>query len=301
MIELRHMRYFVAVAEELHFGRAAQKLYIAQPPLSQQIRHLEQQIGVELFDRSHRRVRLTEPGRVFLDQARKTLAQAEYSIKSAQASAIGETGRIEVGFVSSATFDDIIPSIIRNFRERHPGVVLALHELTSAEQVQALRDGTIHVGFVRPPVGDDTLTLETVLSEPLVAALPSSHPLARAESVNLADLANDSFVMLPRHMNLSLHDQILSLCQDAGFSPRVAQEAIQLQTITSLVAAGIGVSLVPASLQNVRRGGIVYREMPGIAARIDMAAAYRAEEVSPALALFLAVTKETAETASVEE
>ncbi len=294
MIELRHMRYFVAVAEELHFGRAAEKLYIAQPPLSQQIKQLEIRMGVQLFIRNRRRVRLTEAGVVFLDQARKTLAQADFAVEAAKRAATGESGRIEVGFVSSATYHDIIPIIMRVFRDRHPDVVLALHELTSAEQVQALRDGHIHIGFVRPPVGDDSVTLEPVLHEPFMAALPSSHVLSNALEIELGDLGHDPFVMLPRNLNLSLYDQIVSLCQHAGFSPKVAQEAIQLQTITSLVAAGIGVSLVPASLQNLRRVGVVYKRLRGISAKIEIAAAYREDQAPPVLELFLAVIREVA-------
>lgn len=294
MIDLRHMRYFIAVAEELHFGRAAEKLYIAQPPLSQQIKQLEQQIGVQLLIRNRRRVRLTEAGAIFLEQARRTLAQAEFAVQAAQSAAAGEPGNIDIGFVSSATYHDAIPAIIRIFRERHPRVVLTLHELTSAEQAEALRDGAIHVGFVRPPVGDETLTLETVLMEPLVAALPTSHALAGNPVISITSLANDLFVMLPRHLNLSLYDQIIAACQSAGFTPRVAQEAIQLQTITSLVAAGIGVSLVPASLRNVRRAGVVYKRLIDAESRIEMAAAYRADHPSPALHLFLDVVREVA-------
>jgi len=294
MIDLRHMRYFIAVAEELHFGRAAEKLYIAQPPLSQQIKQLEQQIGVQLFVRNRRRVRLTEAGAIFLEQARRTIAQAEFAVSAAQSAATGEPGKIDIGFVSSATYHDAFPTIIRIFRERHPSVLLTLHEFTSAEQVEALRDGGIHLGFVRPPVGDDTLTLETVLMEPFVAALPSTHPLAGSPVISITDLKADQFVMLPRHLNLSLYDQIMAACQNAGFTPQVAQEAIQLQTITSLVAAGIGVALVPASLRNARRVGLVYKRLIGVAARIEMAAAYRPDHPSPALGLFLNVVREVA-------
>jgi DNA-binding transcriptional LysR family regulator len=294
MIELRHLRYFVAVAEELHFGRAAEKLYIAQPPLSQQIKQLEQSMGVELFIRNRRRVRLTEAGHVFLEQARRTLAQADYAVQAAQRAATGESGRLEVGFVSSATYHDVIPNIIRAFRDKHPDAVLALHELTSAEQVQALRDRQIDVGFVRPPIGDDTVTLESVLYEPFVAALPSSHALSNAPEISLSALSADPFVMLPRHLNLSLYDQIVTLCQQSGFSPRVAQEAVQLQTISSLVAAGIGVSLVPASVQNLRRSGVVYKRLRGVSARIEIAAAYREDDAPATLGLFLSVIRDIA-------
>lgn len=294
-IELRHMRYFIAVAEELHFGRAAQKLYIAQPPLSQQIRSLETQIGVALLSRTKRRVRLTEAGVAFLEHAYKTIAQAELAVRAAQITAEGKGGHLDVGFVSSATYHDVIPNILRTFRERYPGVALALHELTSVEQVQALRDGQIHVGFVRPPVGQgDELTLEPVLHEPFVAALPAGHPLSGVDEVPLAKLAADPFVLLPRHLNLSLYDQILMLCHEAGFSPKVAQEAVQLQTISSLVAAGIGVALLPASIQNLRREGLVYKKLKGITAQIEIAVAYRPGDAPAALASFLSVVRETA-------
>ena len=293
-VELRHMRYFIAVAEELHFGRAAEKLYMAQPPLSQQIRSLEQQIGVELLSRTKRRVRLTEAGVVFLAQARKTIAQADLAIRAAQLTAEGKSGHLEVGFVSSATYHDAIPNILRAFRERYPNVALALHELTSVEQVQALRDGQIHIGFVRPPIGDEELTLESVLHEPFIAALPLGHPLAGVDEVPLAALASDPFVLLPRHLNLSLYDQILTLCHEAGFSPKVAQEAVQLQTISSLVAAGIGVALLPASIQNLRREGVVYKSIEGLTAQIEIAAAYRLSDAPATLSSFLGVVREIA-------
>ncbi|MDR3709643.1 MAG: LysR family transcriptional regulator [Capsulimonadaceae bacterium] len=292
MIDLRHMRYFVAVAEELHFGRAAEKLYIAQPPLSHQIKQLEQQIGVKLLERNRRRVRLTEAGAVFLEQARRTLAQAEFAVQAAHNAATGEPDSIEIGFVSSATYHDVIPAIIRVFRERHPRVVMALHELTSAQQAQALLDGSLHIGFVRPPIGEVDLTLQTVLYEPFLVALPSTHPLASESALSITSIANDPFVMLPRHLNLSLYDQIIAICQTAGFRPRVSQEATQLQTITSLVAAGLGVSLVPESLKNVRRSGIVYKRLLDVSARIEMAAAYRKDQPATSLQLLLNVIQE---------
>jgi len=295
------MRYFIAVAEELHFGRAAEKLYMAQPPLSQQIRSLENQMGVELFSRTKRRVQLTEAGAVFLEQARKTLAQADMAVRAAQLTAEGKRGHIEVGFVSSATYHDAIPTILRVFRERFPEVALALHELTSVEQVQALRDGQIHVGFVRPPVGDDELALEPVLYEPFLAALPAGHPLASALEIPLSALSGDPFVLLPRHLNLSLYDQILTLCHEAGFSPRVAQEAVQLQTISSLVAAGIGVALLPASIQNLRREGVVYKSIQGLTAQIELSVAYQQHNPSAAIGSFLAVVREVAAAEAVRE
>ncbi len=176
-MELRHLRYFVAVAEELHFGRAAQRLQMAQPPLSQQIRQLEQELGVELLYRTKRTVRLTEAGLAFLHQARQILVQSEQAIEVAQRASRGEVGRLAIGFVGSATYS-LLPTAVRSFRHQFPDVRLMLHEMTTSEQIEALHDDRIQVGFIRPPISDDKLSVETVLQESFVAVLPEAHPLA---------------------------------------------------------------------------------------------------------------------------
>lgn len=291
-MELRHLHYFVAVAEELHFGRAAERLHIAQPPLSQQIRSLEEELGVQLFYRTKRHVELTEVGQVFLQEARRTLAQAEQAVVAAQRAGRGELGRLVVSFVGSAVYE-ILPVTLRNFHERFPDVELHLRELTTAQQVRALRDGRIQIGFVRPPVGDDTLQTETLFKEPLLVALPETHFLSNQAKIPTEALAHEHFILAPRHLGPGLYDQIISLCKQAGFSPNVTQEAIQMQTILGLVAAGLGVSLIPASARYLRERGIAYRELQHSNVEVEMALAWCKADAPPVLQTFIRVAKET--------
>jgi DNA-binding transcriptional LysR family regulator len=259
-IELRHLRYFLAVADELHFGRAAEKLGIAQPPLSQQIKSLETQVGHPLFERKPR-VRLTPAGEALLEVARRTLAQVEEGLDLARRAGRGEAGKITVGFAASI-LTTALPEILRTYRERHPGVELRLRELSSAAQAAALAEGSIDVGFVREAVEQDTsLTCEPVLREEFVAVFPPAHPLAERARLPLGDLAEEPFVHFPRAVAPTLFDQIADACRRAGFSPRVVQEAQEWLTILGLVEAGLGVSLVPASFRRLRWGGVQYRPL----------------------------------------
>jgi DNA-binding transcriptional LysR family regulator len=292
-VELRHMRYFLAVAEELHFGRAAEKLRIAQPPLSQQIQRLEGELGVKLFERTKRRVELTAAGKSFLKEARQTLEQAEQAVRAAQRASRGEIGELAVGFVGSATYH-ILPLVLRSFRSRFPNVEISLHEDSPAEQVRQLRMGGIHVGFFRSQFEDEALVSEVVLQEPMVVALPEAHELSGQPRVSLNRLAGEPFILFPRKIGPGFHDLIVSLCQRAGFSPRVAQEANDMQTIVSLVAAGLGVALVPASCQNFRRVGVVYKAIRDEGAKATMAVAWRRDDKSPVLDAFLNVVREVA-------
>jgi DNA-binding transcriptional LysR family regulator len=292
-MELRHLRYFVAVAEELHFGRAAERVRIAQPPLSQQIRRLEGELGVQLFDRTKRRVELTHAGRAFLREARQTLAGAEQAVRAAQQASRGEVGELAVGFVGSATYH-IVPLALKTFRQRFPKVELVLEELSPTEQVERLRLGEIQVGFFRSVSDDEALKFEWILEERLVMALPETHPLARQKGVHLAKLSQDSFVLFPRAIGPGFYDLIVSQCRRAGFSPRVALEASNMQTIVSLVAAGLGVALVPASCQNFRRVGVMYKAIREPGPKAKMAVAWRRGDRSPVLHAFLDVVREVA-------
>ncbi len=287
-MELRHLRYFTAVAEELHFGRAAARLHIAQPPLSQQIRRLEEELGVQLFERTRRRVQLTHAGQTFLEEARRTLAQAEQAVCVARQAAQGEVGQLAIGFVDSAVYQ-ALPPTLRLFRERFPRVELVLRELGPAVQFQLLREGQLHAGFVRSRVDDPALAQIRLFEEPLMAALPSRHPGAGRESVCLQDLAKDPFVIFPRALGAGFYDQIVSLCGQAGFSPHVVQEANEMQTIVSLVAAGIGVAIVPASISNLRMKGVSYVHIRKPLARTAMTVAWRRDDPSPALKAFLQI------------
>jgi DNA-binding transcriptional LysR family regulator len=292
-MELRHLRYFVAVAEELHFGRAAQRLGMAQPPLSQQIRRLEQELGVQLLARTKRRVQLTEPGRAFLDEARRTLAQLNHAIEVAQRANRGELGRLAIGFLGAATYS-LLPAILKVFRSRFPGVEIELHELKTSELIQGLRQRRVDVGLVRMPVRDDLLSVEPILVESLVVALPEHHSLAEKPRVAFRELAGEAFLLPPRHLAPSFYDQLTDLSQQAGFNLRVGAEASQLQTILNLVAAGMGVTLVPESVMYMGGRGVVFKRMPEPAPTVEIAVAWRRDDPSEVLHAFLQVVRETA-------
>lgn len=290
-MELRHLRYFVAVAEELHFGRAAARLHIAQPPLSRQIQLLERELGVSLFIRRHRRIELTTAGLVFLEGARRTLATAEIAGHDAQRAERGEIGRLALGFVGSATYA-VLPALLRAFRMRYPEVELSLQAMTTQEQVAAFQQRRIQVGMLRPPVGERMLALRTVAREPLVVALPESHPLARHERVPLETLADEPLILYPRADGPGVHDAIVHLCRQAGFTPRIAQEAGEMQTIAGLVAGGIGVALVIAAIEHLHSWGVTYRPVDGDIPSWELALAWRHDEATTVVRVFLATAHE---------
>ncbi|NMG05836.1 LysR family transcriptional regulator [Brasilonema sp. UFV-L1] len=290
-MELRHLRYFVAVAEELHFGRAAQRLHMTQQPLSQQIRQLEDELGVLLFHRTKRRVQLTEPGKAFLAEARHILLKATQAVEIVRQVAQGESGRLKVGFSGFATYS-VLPKALRIFRERFPRVELELEEMTTTAQVQALQEQQIHLGLMIPPIPDASLTLEPILKEPLVVILPETHPLATQPELALSMLANESFILVSRQLEPGYYDQCISLFQQAGFSPKVVQKASQKQTILGLVSAGMGVSLAPASIRNIHRTGVVYITLDTLDVEVELVAVWRQDESLPVLRTFLEVTKE---------
>jgi len=260
---LRHLRYFIAVAEELHFGRAAQVLGISQPPLSQQIQALEQEIGARLFERTNRRVELSEAGRLFLQEARLVLAQVDKAADVARRAQLGELGELKIGFTSSAPFNSSIPQAIFAFRQAFPAVHLNLQEMSSTEVAESLVDESIQVGLMRPLPLPDSLSVVELMREPLVAVLNAGHPLVEGSErgLHLAQLAEEPFVFFPRTYGSGLYAQLLNLARDAGFSPHFAQEAGEAMTIIGLVAAGLGVSVLPASYQRIRIDGVVYRTL----------------------------------------
>jgi len=265
MPTLRQLRYFVAVAEELHFGRAARRLHMTQPPLSDQIRRLEDRLGARLLERDRRSVRLTDEGRFFLEEARRILGDVELAVRQLEELKEGVRGTLRIAFVGSAGFV-VLPTILKHFRREHPGVRLVLSEMTTAEQQQALPGGEVDVGIGREPSGSPELVEVPIASESLVVALPSNHPLTSRPRLQLAELAEEPFLFQPRATGLRYHDRLLAACQAAGFSPRIIQEANQLQTHVNLVAAGMGVSLLPGSVRVLRMPGLAYRELsdPGL-------------------------------------
>jgi DNA-binding transcriptional LysR family regulator len=292
-MELRHLRYFVVVAEELHFGRAATRLSIVQPSLSQQIRQLEDELGFPLLRRTKRSVELTDAGKVFLAKAQQILGQVQEAKRAAQRAYRGEVGRLVVGYVSSSTYD-LLPMMLRVYRERFPHVEVVLRELNTSEQVRALEEESIQVGLLRLPINSPMVNVEVVRQEPIVCALPEGHPLTSRERIAVSLLANEPFVLQSRQYGGGYYVQLMKLCLAAGFSPNVIQEVTETHTIVSLVAAGIGVSLVPLSTQKLRSQGVVYLELEGTATMTEMAVAWQRNARSAIVQNFLTVARETA-------
>ncbi len=289
-MELRHLRYFVAVAEELHFGRAAERLFIAQPPLSQQIQQLEREIGVTLFERTSRRVQLTPAGEVFLRDARQILSGVTDAVQGAKRAARGETGWLGIGFAASATYD-LLPSVLHDFREQFPAIELSLAEQNAAEQSAALHGRSIHVGFARPAIEDAAFVVDAVLKEPFVVALPEAHPLASQASLSLGALAEEPFISFPEQPRPSYAEVVRQACEVAGFIPRVVQEVREMQTAISLVVAGLGIALLPASVENLHRTGLALQPLTEPAPRTELAVLSRRDDPSPVLENFLAIVR----------
>lgn len=290
-LELRHLRYFVAVAEELHFGRAAQRLGMAQPPLSQQIQRLEQIIGTRLFERTSRRVQLTDAGSALLPDARRLLAGAEAALLAARRAGRGEQGELRVAFAATVMFL-ALPEIIRAFRDRFPGVHLDLREMPTGPQLAGIKAGEIDIGFVREPEPDPELEIVTVMREPLRIAVPKGHPLASRATISVRHLADEPFVLFPAELAPGLHAQVMALCRAAGFTPRVVEESRELYTSVSLVEAGIGVSILPASVEKLGWRGVRYRAIPSAAAETRIAAAWRKDRGRPVVEAFMGVVQE---------
>jgi DNA-binding transcriptional LysR family regulator len=283
-MELRRIQYFVAVAEEAHFGRAAERLRMAQPPLSQQIKALEAEMGVVLFHRTTRKVELTVAGERFLQRARAILADVDDAVTEAGQVAAGMVGRIAIGFTGSATYD-LLPSLVRVLRADLPGIELDIHgEMLTPDQVTALTDGTLDLGLLRPPVRNTALEVQVLRREPLIAVLPEHHPLAVHDRVRLADLRDDPFITYPSHNRSVVYEAVIDACQRAGFVPASVNEVSETSTMVSFVAAGLGVALVPASVQHLRITGATYLPLAGTTQEVELALATRAGETSPHVA-----------------
>ena len=293
LIELRLWRQFAAVADELHFGRAALRLNMTQPPLTQAIAHLEAMLGLKLFDRTKRSVRLTAAGAALLPEARDLLARAQALPVYARATADGEAGRLRLAFVSTVGFD-LLPRWVRTFRERYPKVQLELIEATGDVQLQALERGEIDAGFMlhSPGFAPPGLACRRISQDPLVLAVPEQSVLAGKPGLVLQDLLEQPLVIFPRHILPSLYDAIFAMYHAAGHLPRVAQEAIQMQTIVNLVSAGLGVAWVPDSVRQFQRPGVVYRELKRGKGQVvpgcETSLVWAAGAASPALQRFMA-------------
>lgn len=286
-MELRHLHYFVAVAEELHFGRAAEQLHMAQPPLSQQIRQLEAELSTKLFARTTRKVEMTPAGELFLVRARQILADVEAAMVDARRAERGELGRLSVGFTGSATYE-LLPSIARMLRDELPDVELELHgEMLTPAQVAALHAGELDVGLLRPPVRSPDLAVQVIRREPLVVVLPQHHPFADEGAIDLSDLRAERFISYPSHFRSVMHQAVEEACRTAGFRLHVAQEVAETSTLVSFVAAGMGVALVPASVQHLRITGAVYRPLEPPQPEVALAVASRVGDTNPVVQHFL--------------
>lgn len=291
-MDLRHLRYFIAVAEEKHFTRAAARLGIQQPPLSHQIRQLEDELGTPLFRRLTRGVELTESGALLLGEAYRILNQVERTKTDVRSLARGTTGHIRVGFGGATYFQPKVTQLIRAFRERYPGVTLTPEQSVTARLITALQRNELDVAFLRPPLDDiDGLKLETLVEEPMVAVLPATHPLAGGSSLDLAALAGESFILFPRALSPGFHDTIVSACRRAGFSARLGQETPNIPAIVLMVAAGFGVSIVPRSLGQIQAEGVTYLEIEGEPPMATICLGYRRDPGSQAVRNFVAVAK----------
>ena len=284
-MELRHLRYFLAVAEELHFGRAAARVHIAQPPLSKQIQQLEQEIGVQLFKRSKRSVELTNAGKIFQREALGILNSLENAIKKAKLAGWGDAGWLSIGFIASSAYD-VLPVILKEFKKKHPEIELVLQEIQSSEQNQALREGRLHVSFARFPKTESGLVFETVYSDQLVAALPQSHRLNKKRSLKLFDLANEPFILQPPPPSPHANNT-MQIFANAGITLQIVQTVEETHTALGLVAAGIGITLLPSSVQKLQIRGIEYRNLKNPAPILELKMGYRVDETSPALARFI--------------
>ncbi len=296
-MELRHLRYFVAVADELHFGRAAEKLHISQPPLSHQIQDLERELGVDLFYRTRHFVALTEPGRAFLEEARRILQDTDHAVATARKAGRAEVGRLSIGF-GLASEASVLGKILNVFLSQHSGVAVDLQTLHSREQIEALANRQIDVALPILPVSHRNIAVEPIAVEPLVAALPNTHALANAGRIGLADLRSGPFVRISPEAGPAFHEAVLRACAEAGFAPSIASEAGHVLTVLALVGAGLGVAILPACLASRPTHGVVFRRLAR-APSIQIGVAYRQRETSALLLAFLDIARDASRQTTV--
>jgi DNA-binding transcriptional LysR family regulator len=289
-MELRHLRYVVALAEELHFGRAAERLNTSQPPLSRYIRSIEQELGIQLFYRTKRVVQLTEAGVRFVEQARKLLREFEYLTTVASTAPASALGHLSVGCVTS--YKTELVECVQAFSKKYPDVRLEFQSMGTDDQVKALKQGRIQIGFVVMPIQTSDVTTEVISSEPRLLGIPANHPLARRRRIPLSALADQPFILFTRRLCSGPHDQIIRTCINAGFSIRISHEVTNVLTALALVEAGIGLSLFPASIQDFATKKIVLREVYPAFPKVELALAYASDDDSSLSHLFLSVAKE---------
>jgi DNA-binding transcriptional LysR family regulator len=291
-MELKHLASFLAVAEQLSFVRAARQIHLSQPALSGQIQRLEEELGVRLLERNRRSVKLTDAGRVFLAEARLTLEAAEQAVERARGAARGEIGRLRIAFVSSAALE-IVPALVLAFRTQHPGVRLELTNRRTTDQVKALLNETLDVGLVRMPLEHARVSVRTIHREPFVMVLPKGHAAARLR-VRLSDLRDESFVAYGRRWAPGFYDTVIGMCRHAGFSPRIVQETGEMYTAISLVAAGVGVAVLPRSVVLAQSAAVVMKPLPETLGVSEIAIAMRRNEPSELIHSFVTFAAEFA-------
>jgi DNA-binding transcriptional LysR family regulator len=289
-IDLRHLRYFLAVAQEANVTRAAARLGISQPPLSQQIKELEREVGAPLFHRTPQGVVLTEAGAAFLAEAQQIVGSTERARVAALRAARGETGQLRVGFTGSAAFNPVVATMIRNFRRAWPRVRVTLEEANTTRLVEGLAQQALDLVFLRPGVGGmPGIRLQRMADEAMKVVLPASHPLAKRKRLRLSALAGEPFVLFPRAVGLSLYDSVFTACRDAGFEPQLSQEAPQISSVVNLVAAELGVSIVPASIAQMAVRGVRYVDIEGDAPVARLALAIREGDARMMVRNFMAL------------
>lgn len=296
-MNIRKMRYFITVAEELNFSRAAERLMMAQPPLSQEIRKLEEELGVQLFHRTKRMVELTSAGKIFLEGARQTLLQVDRTIKETQLADEGKIGHLIIGFVDST---ETVIDILKKFRERFPRIQLILREMTTDQQIKALYEKQIHIGFIRSKQNNEILVSEVCSEECLKLVLHEEHPLVSLRNISIKSLVDEPFILFPRHFGTNFYDLIISYFWEHGVSLNIVQEAIQMQTIVNLVAAGMGISVVPSSVESYKKSGVMYKDIQENTPKINLYVGWRQDEKSVVLENFLTVVREVYTTSQFE-
>lgn len=297
-LELRHLRYFLAIADEMNFGQAAEKLDIAQPGLSQQIKMLEHILGVTLFDRSRRRLRMTLAGEMFESEVRQIMAHVDHAIETTQRAGRGEVGRLAIGYVGSAAYTGMLTSLVGDFRVGYPKVDLAISELTMLSQLEQIAQGRLDIGFIRPPVPLPEGVAAIMLSaEDLFIALPAAHRSVGTDAVRLADLSEETFITPEHPPQVSFHAHTVKACGQAGFEPRLGPQGRDFMTISSMVSVGLGVALVPQSVSCVQLPNVVYRPLADPLPKAELSVAFRRGDASMAVRNFIALARKIARSA----
>jgi DNA-binding transcriptional LysR family regulator len=293
-VSFRQLELFIAVAEELNFGRAASRLNISQPPLTRQIQSLEAELGVLLFKRTKRTVEMTEAGTVLLRDAREIFRQLEAAAGNVKSAASGEEGHLSVAFEGAAMYD-LIPRSVKMYQEKYPKVIVTMHDMTSSEQTSALVQNRIAVGFVSGRIKDRKFVVETVLKEPVTLALPAHHRLAEQKIVPLKSIAAENLLLCPRAHNPAMYDQIIGMCRRAGFAPNIVHQPAEMQLVLGFIASGLGIAVVPAAVRNVRRAGVVYRQMRPAGPQTELSLVWLKTNESVLAARFVEIVKTAAD------